>query len=463
MIAALLVTGAGIVFVGSFTDLLHPSEYTSERVSIPIPDLAFTQTGQADLNSKSLSFPQTSSNVQRKAEVGIVSVQANSAASGTVLPLSKVDRLRATSTMHRFADRVFSASQATDEPLAASNRQNQGASVPDALDSQKREAKARPIELMRSLKAATSNSVISENPESDVVSGDTSSRQTTVVRPALQRVKIEVFHAARAHVTALPRSLSEIPSPQREVSFEALVWDGLLTPEGKMRRADGADLSQPAVSSLRVPNLVVGLNDNRADQIAAPLPTVGIDLPVLFEITQESKIATSMLRQSDGFPQLSLKAPVLQREFNLTLKPPTQNRLVTPDPKARASSDLSAVPGRSAIAIYSPALSRSISRPRQTRSGVEFEVSTRIGGAAAGRLPLVIVDGDMDHPEYISEEIAVRLSDIISLLSSRMESGLLNKLSCSKNAQQYVTFNELRSCGISVRFDDRDNLVLKVL
>lgn len=82
---------------------------------------------------------------------------------------------------------------------------------------------------------------------------------------------------------------------------------------------------------------------------------------------------------------------------------------------------------------------------------VAFDVAAKVNGAAAGRVSLLIQDG---------ENISVRLADLLAVLQARIEPELYDRLAGAPAAQSYVTFNDLRAAGIAVRFDDRDRLLI---
>lgn len=82
---------------------------------------------------------------------------------------------------------------------------------------------------------------------------------------------------------------------------------------------------------------------------------------------------------------------------------------------------------------------------------VAFDVVARVNGAAAGRVGLLIQD---------EENISVRLADLLAVLRTRIEPRLYDRLSNAPAAQSYVTFNDLRTAGIAIRFDDRDRLLI---
>ncbi len=105
------------------------------------------------------------------------------------------------------------------------------------------------------------------------------------------------------------------------------------------------------------------------------------------------------------------------------------------------------------------AVQQSISRPMQTWNGIEFSVATRVHGKSAGTLNMLIANARVDYPEHIGTDISVKLSDVLSLLSSKFKPDSLQRLSNSSAAQNYVTLNELRLRGIPVSFSDDDVLV----
>lgn len=83
--------------------------------------------------------------------------------------------------------------------------------------------------------------------------------------------------------------------------------------------------------------------------------------------------------------------------------------------------------------------------------GIELEVEAVINGAPAGKVPLLIADG---------ENISVRLADILTAIQPLMDPVAYDTLSASKSAGEYVTFNTLRASGIAVSFGSNDQLIL---
>jgi hypothetical protein len=83
-------------------------------------------------------------------------------------------------------------------------------------------------------------------------------------------------------------------------------------------------------------------------------------------------------------------------------------------------------------------------------ASVSLQVSAKVNGAPAGRVSLLIRD---------SENISVQLSDILPILESAVEPAVFERLSALQG-QAYVTFNDLRAAGLSVRFDAHDRLLL---
>jgi len=92
-----------------------------------------------------------------------------------------------------------------------------------------------------------------------------------------------------------------------------------------------------------------------------------------------------------------------------------------------------------------------IGKYRRTSQGLTFEVSTSVNGTPAGKVSLLIRDG---------ENISIRLADLLKTLQPSLDPALYQKLNGSQAAQNFVTFNELRASGIAVRFSDNDQLIL---
>lgn len=93
----------------------------------------------------------------------------------------------------------------------------------------------------------------------------------------------------------------------------------------------------------------------------------------------------------------------------------------------------------------------SIGKYHRTPNGLSFAVPARLNGADLGSVSLLIRDG---------ENISVRLGDLLAALKPAIEPAVYERLSTSLAVDDYMTLNELRRAGISVRFDDRDNLLL---
>jgi hypothetical protein len=95
--------------------------------------------------------------------------------------------------------------------------------------------------------------------------------------------------------------------------------------------------------------------------------------------------------------------------------------------------------------------SRPIGRYSRTDRGIEFEVAAIVNGAPAGKVPLLIADG---------ENISVRLVDVLALIEPLMDKAEFDSLSAARSAGEFVTFNSLRQSGIAVQFDSKDRLIL---
>ena len=100
-------------------------------------------------------------------------------------------------------------------------------------------------------------------------------------------------------------------------------------------------------------------------------------------------------------------------------------------------------------------------QPIRVEGGVTFAVQTSINGKSSGRLTLLVLSPNGSQGEYASKEIYLKLSDLISLLSNRMSPELLSDIESSSHADKFITFNDLRSHGVSVSFDHNDRLILK--
>lgn len=89
---------------------------------------------------------------------------------------------------------------------------------------------------------------------------------------------------------------------------------------------------------------------------------------------------------------------------------------------------------------------------RTTPRGLEFDIAASVNGTVGGKLPLLVDSSD---------HLSVRLADVLALVRPLMDPQLFADLAASSNAQEYVSFETLRSSGIDVRYDaGRNELAL---
>lgn len=143
-------------------------------------------------------------------------------------------------------------------------------------------------------------------------------------------------------------------------------------------------------------------------------------------------------------------APVQQVKPRLAVAPATPNQSVTRPAITPAKAAPRAVPAprqeRAAAGQVAPG------RYRLIENGVEFKIAANIRGIEAGKVSLRVAN---DGP------ISVRLGDLLSLVEADIEWSDFERLSSSKSADEYLTFQALRHAGIDVRYDaGGDRLVL---
>ena len=131
-----------------------------------------------------------------------------------------------------------------------------------------------------------------------------------------------------------------------------------------------------------------------------------------------------------------------------------------------ATGQAGSEPGQSVTRSVSvgPALdapSATSAQMRRIADGVELDVKTAINGKSAGSITLTILSPNEANDEYVSNEIYLKVSDLVNLLSDRMSPELLKEISASPHVADFITLNDLRAQGISASFDHHDRLVLK--
>ena len=152
--------------------------------------------------------------------------------------------------------------------------------------------------------------------------------------------------------------------------------------------------------------------------------------------TQASRSASEMTASKGMEPPVGV--PSHEEEVSASLAPAAPT----------GTPGLTAQPGE-AGAVAAPEQGASIYK--YGVHGIEWEVEAVINGAPAGKVPLLIPDG---------ENISVRLTDILKAIQPLMEPLAYDTLSASKSAGEYVTFNTLRASGIAVSFSSNDQLIL---
>ncbi len=141
-------------------------------------------------------------------------------------------------------------------------------------------------------------------------------------------------------------------------------------------------------------------------------------------------------------PRAAASAAAPDSDARHALKQEILARIATLPPDAQKPSIMSAATKLAGGAIR---------QYQRTPRGLTFAVTARLNGADVGAVSLLIRDG---------ANISVRLADLLGALRPAIEPALYERLSTSQAADDYMTFNELRAAGISVRFDDGDELLL---
>ncbi|HEY0958995.1 MAG TPA: hypothetical protein VGE05_06940 [Novosphingobium sp.] len=285
--------------------------------------------------------------------------------------------------------------------------------------------------------------------------------------------------------TASPTPLIEETSPPAQFvpGGEALTpplalsaSNPLLPPIASQDQADGTKLVAPEIKApsdfeLNVPGTRprlqpvpmldpqtrIELAREYADDAGAPVPApladqpqppLGITAPALSDtpaaLAQPFQRATSHIKERQAIEGESASRPTSPAPLQVVSREAPRISRIAPSPTPRTIS-----PGP----MPDQAKSSGTSHYVRTSQGLTFEVSAQVNGTSIGRLPLLIADG---------ENISVRLADLLAAVAPMMSSHVHDRLSASQAAQDYMTFNDLRAAGISVRFDSSDRLVLGV-
>jgi len=161
-------------------------------------------------------------------------------------------------------------------------------------------------------------------------------------------------------------------------------------------------------------------------------------------VDAESRAALARVNGDDAAPSGTERLDALQPDRS----PPSALSMAPARSLAQAAPQAARPVGMSPIRMQDD---DGVTRYRRTAQGLAFDVSTTVNNASVGKVSLLIRDG---------ENISIRLADLLAAVQPAIDPALYQKLSASQAAQSYMTFNELREAGISVRFNDNDRLIL---
>ena len=207
--------------------------------------------------------------------------------------------------------------------------------------------------------------------------------------------------------------------------------------------------------------------------VAAPAPAPVAELALVPELKLTPAFAPAAAQR----PAL---APAPVPELDLTTQPVAELAAAERFPVmgniafdlAKAPRALPALAPGSAFADQPrPALSKSAgsklaardtgSRPQaanqarqyqQTGHGIEFSIPAVLFGEVVGKVPLRVGGANL---------ISVRLGDLLGLVRGRMDPAAFERLSGSRQAEDYVSFSTLRDAGIDLQYDAaKDRLIL---
>ncbi len=237
---------------------------------------------------------------------------------------------------------------------------------------------------------------------------------------------------------------SRVPSPQT-IRIRLAT-----TPRVAALSQAGEALSRPFAANPAVPFLAHSEPAIHAQISPAEPPSTQ---PVEFRVTQGEPYALLASAVALPPPQASGSASMMaatkgvERPVSVTSQEDEVNAPL-------ASAALTGTPGLAAQpsdADGASSSARGVSIYKYGANGIELEVEAVVNGTPAGKVPLLIADG---------ENFSVRLADILKAVQPLMERLAYDSLSASKGAGEYVTFNTLRASGVAVGFNANDQLIL---
>jgi hypothetical protein len=183
------------------------------------------------------------------------------------------------------------------------------------------------------------------------------------------------------------------------------------------------------------------------------------ELPSLTKATAVNRAGDLALGPTRAQPPVARAASPLAPEQTQTqtrASEPTNVRAALPAAPAAKESrvgrslakSLAAGPGRSPALAGRPAKGDF----RVSADGIIYSLAVEINGTSFGRAP-VLVGND--------NRLAIKLGDILALLEPAMDHATYERLSSSKDADTFVSFDRIRAAGIDIRYDTvHDRLIL---
>jgi hypothetical protein len=180
-------------------------------------------------------------------------------------------------------------------------------------------------------------------------------------------------------------------------------------------------------------------------------------------------------QQAIGFPELA--------RFDISRLPRSSAGFVQSPPAGSSEESRGTVPGATAQAnlalrhTVAPQHTIRLRKQRTRQNGDGEALAKNTNHDLANSLPLgyKVVAGVVEFPMQVEvggenlgvvamhvgaeDTLSIKLKDLLTIVSSRLDPERLKVFSASQSIEQFVSFSELRAAGIGVRYDAATNRV----
>ena len=282
---------------------------------------------------------------------------------------------------------------------------------------------------------------------------------TQMPKPALP-----ASEAVAPQTQPAPAPMEIAPSPQPETPFES--------PEPALANLSTPHpAALPAAALMSAPEVEHAMLALDAEPASPPLGQILAPAPMLAEHVQSATPLQATPAEPPALPALAIQTPaeptVVIADWKYTLPSEAQAASVqsfagqadaggasvpspanaSPAPALRIGRAALRSPARLARAQHG-ALAGASAQPRaqyqMVGGAIEFQLPVQVNGEQLGKVTLHVMS---------DQKISLQLKELVSLFAPHLDPQLLQALSKTETAEEFVTFDRLRAAGIDIRYD----------